>query len=374
MAIVVDQAPAAPAPPELPDQSFLDRVDHHATYRQFDRLGHNLQTVRGVLGQTALKRPWTALMEATDIIAGAESELQAGGPPHFTTSTIRFHPDALQPAPQPTVPGQTRFEYFHELFTLVLSGIGDNKKYVSPFMSPESNGPDQPPLLVVRNMLYADIATFGRLGTQFFRVEFGAALGKSIEFFLQHTVEEILASPVMPWLRETATTSADIARLVERIEWHRDNIGVDSLLTSGAFSWVGGADRTEREAHSIPLDAQRPRGNRPTIEEGTNFYFRKPPRKRKGKGGQSEQRAGGIPVSGSTASQAARGVVQNRVDDTFVNPWQARDWVKLGEGLWDIATGLGIKEGFVTGARAVGALTVATTAALHEKSPLPLFA
>jgi hypothetical protein len=120
-----------------------------------------------------------------------------------------------------------------------------------------------------------------------------------------------------------------------------------TLLSSGNLSYIG---RSMRQALAgRKLEVQRPRDNRPLIEAGTDFISR----------GDAS-----IPISRTNVGHAMK-VQGVAYGNELLKPVKERDLVEIGSRLWDLATGLGIKEGILPAARATGTLTLATGAALH---------
>jgi hypothetical protein len=167
---------------------------------------------------------------------------------------------------------------------------------------------------------HADVVSLGRVGTAFFLEEYGNMLGRNKRAVIQKTVGEIHESGVMPFLP---------AELRERVEMQADTIGPDTLLTSGRISVLGLATRDALQKRHAMMFMQRPRDNRPAIEDGISFPA------------QSSHK--GIPLSDSSIGGQIVDDLTNRVYE-IAGPARRRDVAGTAGSIANIIGGMGLTE------------------------------
>lgn len=302
--------------PAALNMGFVPRVNEIVTTWQHNKVTANLERegVIQLLGEKALTVPWDAFLDVMSGIQTAEAVPSPDNPPNHATIAIRFS-------------GEPERHRFHRLCYRIFGGIH------GPTM-PEFHELGERELHLTIG--YPDIATVGRVGTVLLCKQY-AELGRNLSLIKSHSMSEMFKSGVVeyiPW------------DLFVRIMQFLEDLGEDTLLSSGYFARVGAAFRGAM-ADSKPFEVQRPRGNRPEVEAGANFYSVR------------SIEATGAPISGSNIGHAIAGQVVERWSD-LAEPYRKRNFVKAAEDLWDIATGLGVKEGIGSGVRAIGTIVVAS--------------
>jgi len=283
-------------------------LNQRLTERNFDALARNVVAsgIPQLLGSKFGARPWTTAMYLTDEIVFSDAWPYNDGPPGTTRSIIQFE----------SAIGR---KHYHEFAKLELAGIhGSTKPEI--FRSGERE-------LTCDNMLYADVATGGRVLTALFREEYGKKLGRNEPLIVQHSLGQIKKNGVNlpPDLAARAATQRE--RLGDAAE--------GTLLTSGMLSLVGGAMRYALNDRNLIL--QRPRDNKPDIEKKLTFIERK---------ASSDI---GLPISGTTVGNEVKGQVIDRVREIH----QEDDPVGDLERIASLLTGLGVNEGLGTAAKAL---------------------
>lgn len=105
----------------------------------------------------------------------------------------------------------------------------------------------------------------------------------------------------------------------------------------------------------VRFDAQRPRGNRPNVEDKAIFRF------------LSTYGADEIPISGTTIGQRLSGQLQETFGD-LAEPFRTGHAGKAAPGVWDLFEELGLKEGAAATIRALGTVSAAAATATWNKS------
>ncbi|HKR82000.1 MAG TPA: hypothetical protein VJR27_03290 [Candidatus Saccharimonadales bacterium] len=312
--------------PEALSLGFVARVDEYVTSRQFNTLATNLERegVIAALGDTAIDTPWQAFMEVTDGITAATAE--SGADPALMNVAITFTDTKAR-------------ERFHNLYDLLLAGIHG---LAMPHL--RSGGPRE---LRAWNFSYADLSTAGRAGTALLRQEYGKTLGPNLRLIQANTVGDIASGNVMHYIPDRLRTR--VAQQREDLSQLFDEETADeSLLSSGRLGIVGKAMReAQHSVGMVSLAVQRPRSNRPRIEEKTHFFAR----------------GADIPLSHTTIRRTIIEQVRDGVEE-LTRPYKERNLVKVGQDLWDIVTGLGMAQGAGSAVRALGTISAASVAAL----------
>ncbi|HYH75640.1 MAG TPA: hypothetical protein VD735_06830 [Candidatus Saccharimonadales bacterium] len=313
------------------DMRFADRVQETVTRRQFTRLARNLGEagVYRQLGAEAEATPWSAYMGVMDQMNDAyviadrelpfEPEPPANGMP-TVTATIGFNSHA----------GRDRFHYLYET---LLAGVHDPGM---PRMRANETAE-----LEIANFSHPDLCTAGRVGSALFYQQY-KHLGPNLRPVFQHTVAEMKASGVVGYLP---------SELQDRIAMHEETVGADTLLTSGRLALLGNVVRPALAKSNRDLMMQRPRGNKPAIEEDIYFYL---------KDGSDS----GIPVSALTVGKEVADELRYRRDQ-LTNPYKRRDVAGAGFALASMVTGMALTEGgstiggaLVTVGKAIGPATI----------------
>jgi hypothetical protein len=239
-----------------------------------------------------------------------------------------IEPDSLlAQSSLPTVTATVEFDSsdarndFHSLYELMLAGIHGSQM-------PSMRDVEQQ-RLVATSFGNPDLCTAGRVGSALFFKEY-KSLGRNLRPLMQHTISEIEASQVIPYLPR---------ELRDRIEWQRETVGADTLLTSGKLGIVGQAVRGALNEANAELIMQRPRDNRPAIETGIHFYA---------KSGVGS----GIPVSATTAGREVTNEFRDRAS-ALVEPYRQRDVAGAVGSFVNTVMGFGLTEG---GSTVAGAL------------------
>jgi hypothetical protein len=312
-----------PVAPSVLNRGIAERIGDHLTTGQFDRLANNLGQagVTEFLGDAA---PWTGFADTmsgiTDVETKLTSEASPKSPLHLTQVRVTFE-------------GPTERERFDHLNDLALAGVGD--------LSLPYTRVDGQNRLILHNYSYAEIRTLGRVGTALLRRQFIEEMGPNILGVTQKTIGDIEASDITDYMPE---------ELLRRMAAQKETFGdaaSGTLLSSGNLSHIGMSMREVLAGRT--LEVQRPRSNRPLIEAGTDFI----------------SNGNAMPVSRTTIAHTLK-VQGANYGQELIKPVKERDLLGVASRLWDLATGLGIKEGVIPAVRATGTLTMATSAALQE--------
>ncbi|HSX34679.1 MAG TPA: hypothetical protein VLF62_03495 [Candidatus Saccharimonadales bacterium] len=310
----------------LTAEGITGELNQQLTERQFETLGENVVAsgVTKQFGDKTGEKPWTAMMDVVDEITFAASEPQRDGPPKSVDVTARLSS------------GQAR-DRFYDFYETLLSGVhGSDRPRIR-------TSPSRPKELDMTNILHPDVCTPGRVATALFLREF-RDLGRNNRLIVQRSLDQIEASGVVAHMPP---------ELVARMQTQRERLGVmagGTLLTSGQFSLIGGTVRRSL-VHTGPLDMQRPKRNRPAIEEGLSFKAR------------AASADVGLPVSGTTIGHELQGQLIDRITDVY----RKEDKVGTLERLASIIGGLGVTEGVGSAVKALGTVSTAFGAAMGSK-------
>lgn len=338
--------------PSLLQVGFTDRVLTHLTGLHMDRLGENVRGAEiisrlgtvvtegltnrniDVIGYNALnvgvipgaeETPWSAYAEIMDPIVGAESERAPSADSNLypTNTLIRFE-NGL---------GRDRFHHFIESS---LTGIPNQTRPSIRIAGPRE--------LIAHDFLYADNATVGRIGTAFLRMQYKKSMGRNLQGIAEHTISDITEKGLRAHLPED---------LAERADSQEASLGAETLLSSGNLSIVGRAMRevllpsereieiaqdqgiTQEELVARHLRLQRGHGRMPHIEARTRFVTSGTP----------------IPISSTPMGTELRKQAEELYYG-YKSSYQERDWGKVAQDIWSLATGLGAAEGIVAFAQA----------------------
>ena len=301
---------------------FAGHMNEAVSHRQFTTLAGRLAT-EGFDRQLQVgpgEGRWTAYMGVLDGITAAHArfEDESLAAPN-TIPTTRVDVGFTDPLARAR---------FHTVTETLLAGVAGRQ------MPRLRTG--EPDTLRMTSFGNPDLCSLGRTGTALFYQEY-KGLGRLLRPVLQHTVREIQDSGVVPRLP---------TELQDRIEWHADAIGVDSLLTSGRLSFIGDSMRVALDREGVKRIMQRPRDNRPALERDLHFY--------------AKNTDSGIPVSATTVGRQVVDEMRDR-GEQLMQPIRRRDAAGAVGGIVNIIGGQGITEGgstlagaLITVGRAIG--------------------
>ena len=317
--------------PRALEVGIVPRIDEYITNKQFDIMTGNLEKIGffAFLGAANAKKPWSAFTEITDTIADVAVAPNADRP-EAGDAIIEFT-------------DRTGRDRFHTACDILLAGIHGYKdmSYFRPSGKSE---------LVAEDFWYADLSTIGRTKTALFRKE-NEWLGPNLRLVQAKTLREIEESGVKPYLSHELRARMTYQRgaLAGKLGEEQPD---DTPLTSGHVAILGAAMRScLREEGIEEISIQRHRDNRPYCELRTHFFT---------KHGST------VPLSGSSLPKALGEQVRNRYGE-LSKPYKERDFIKAGEDLWDIVTGLAGTQTVGSGLRAIGTISTATFAAFSSK-------
>lgn len=308
----------------LATDGIVDAINQRLTEQQFDTLGGRLVAsgVTKQFGDKTGRKPWTAVMNIVDEVEFAASEPQLDGPLKSVDVDTELRT------------GRGRDD-FQDLYETLLAGV---------------HGADMPRLrtsgprgLNAKNLLHPDVCTPGRVFTALFLQEF-RDVGHNNRLIVQRTIDQIETSGVVEYMPP---------ELVARMHIQRERLGAtagSTLLTSGQFSLIGGTVRRSL-VHTGELAVQRPRGNRPAIENRLSFYAR------------TASKDTGMPVSGTTIGHQLQGQLADRVHGVY----QKDDVIGTAERLWGIVSNLGVTEGASSAVKALWTISSAFGNAMAGK-------
>jgi hypothetical protein len=227
---------------------------------------------------------------------------------------------------------ETERAAFRDLFEEVLAGTHGARRPIIRVTEPEPGEED--PIALDMRLSYPDICTLGRFATVAFTQEFGDQVGPYLHLLRNTNIRSIQDSGVLNAL--PAETKATIEqRLTEHTRVFGRVLDKDetaaSLLGTGRFGIIGAIMRRELARREVPLEPQRPQDERPAIEKGLHFRFKRTTKQ-------------GIPVSQTSMGNELRGDLRKTKDD-LLGFIKERDVFKGLQDVWDLATGLGGPQG-----------------------------
>ncbi len=198
--------------------------------------------------------------------------------------------------------------------------------------------------ITIEGLRYADWSTLGREGsTTLYQAQESTSVADAVRFA---TAEELSDPTILGMLSEP---------LAARVEYQR-NISPSSYVSSGRLAIVGAKLRDALAGSTVieenpkakkqtnpQFTIQRPYGSTPKIEERTKFFT-------------SDD---DIPLSVISLGQLLGKNFGDRMQD-LKKPYKERDFSKVIEDLYDIATGLGVTQGGGMMLRAIMTLSGAT--------------
>lgn len=312
--------------PHILNQGLGKRTGEIVRQQSIDRLTRNLgkEGILGALGDT----PWDAYMGIMDGLESGEVELGRQPHPSLLNVSIRFNSSGAR----------QRFEDVAHPLLAGIHGYGTTPQFRR----------DGQRNLTAEHFGHEDVSTLGRTGTALLYHQYGRALGPNLPL-VAGTIQDIQANGDLPYLPGALTRriKEQDARLTPALD------GKPSFLSSGSLALVGHSMRETLRTNNLPVNMQRPRDNRPRVEEGVTFI----------------STGDEMPRSATTLGGVLKAQLGGRVQE-FVDPFRPKgfDLPRAAEGVADVLTGGGLLKLGGAALAAVIAISKATPRALAQPS------
>jgi len=344
-----------PIPPVLhiPAPTFGQRVNQYATNRQFNVLDRNLRDthLKEWLADRAVDLDGRPTNDPRDGFTAITDKLVGANPVEYdetggTFMTLQFEEDCER-------------ENFHRLYEQLLAGIPLDAKKHQPYFR---NGTEQG-VLEAYNFSYPYLSTAARVGDLLLR-----RANKGVPY-----LNELSNWPI--FMQERAGLANYWPQKVqERIAYHKGQFNEFSWLASGHLSLIGRRLRAfaKEQGTTDQIRTHSPHDERPEIEKGTHFFTTKVDGFTAAAINDADDQTHqlDVPMSGASLGQELWAQFSDRGAE-LRELYNQRKLVRLGQQLWELASGLGIAEGAGAAAEALitvtGAVSVATYGTIADK-------